>query len=91
MPIPPTKIPQNVYVEDRIVGPLTLKQIIVVCIGGGFSYALWASISKAYGYVGIPLTILAWTENMWAAPSLLVTQSGPWARNRLSQPATVGF
>ncbi|MBI5155909.1 PrgI family protein [Candidatus Peregrinibacteria bacterium] len=60
MPIQPIKIPQNVYIEDRIVGPLTLKQIIIVCIGCGFSYAMWASISKSYGYVGIPLTILVW-------------------------------
>ncbi len=60
MPIQPIKIPQNVYIEDRIVGPLTLKQIIVICLGCGFSYAIWAMISKSYGYVGIPLTILVW-------------------------------
>lgn len=60
MPIQPIKIPQNVYIEDRIVGPLTLKQIIIVCLGCGFSYALWAMISKSYGYVGIPLTVIVW-------------------------------
>ncbi len=60
MPIAPIKIPQNVHIEDRIVGPLTLRQIILVCIGCGFSYAIWASISKAYGYVGVPLTIMVW-------------------------------
>ncbi len=60
MPIEPIKIPQNVYIEDRIVGPLTLRQVIIVALGGGFSYALWASISKAYGIVAIPLQILVW-------------------------------
>ena len=58
MPIQPIKIPQNVYIEDRIVGPLTLKQIIIICLGCGFSYAMWAMISKSYGYVGIPLTVV---------------------------------
>lgn len=59
MPIDPVKIPQNVYIEDRIVGPLTLRQIIIVAIGCGFSYAVWASISKAYGSLGIiPSVIL---------------------------------
>lgn len=60
MPVQPIKIPQNVYIEDRIVGPLTLRQIIIVGIGCGFSYAIWSSISKAYGYVGIPLTAIVW-------------------------------
>ena len=40
MPIEPVKIPQNVYIEDRIVGPLTLRQTLIMAIGGGFSYAL---------------------------------------------------
>jgi hypothetical protein len=60
MPIDPIKIPQNVYIEDRIVGPLTLKQVLICAVGGGFSYALFASISKTYGGIGIPLQILVW-------------------------------
>ncbi len=60
MPIQPIKIPQNVYIEDRIIGPLTLRQIILVCIGCGFSYALYASLSKAYGSIGIVTTVLVW-------------------------------
>lgn len=61
MAIDPIKIPQNVYIEDRIVGPLTLKQIMTVGIGGGVSYAMWASAAKAWGVVGIIPTILIWT------------------------------
>lgn len=60
MPIEPVKIPQNVYIEDRIVGPLTLRQIIISMLGIGFSYAIWASIAKVQGYVPLPITILVW-------------------------------
>lgn len=60
MPIEPIKIPQNVYIEDRIVGPLTLKQVIICAIGGGFSYAMFASISNAYGTIALPIQILVW-------------------------------
>ncbi len=60
MPIEPVKIPQNVYIEDRIVGPLTLRQIIISMLGIGFSYAIWASIAKVQGTVPLPLTIIVW-------------------------------
>ncbi len=60
MPIDPIKIPQNVYIEDRIVGPLTLRQVLMVTLGGGFSYAMWASVSKAYGVVALPIQIMVW-------------------------------
>jgi hypothetical protein len=60
MPLDPIKIPQNVYIEDRIVGPLTLKQVITVALGGGFSYLLWASLSKTYGNLPLPIMIMVW-------------------------------
>ena len=60
MPIDPVKIPQNVYIEDRIVGPLTLKQTLIMAGGGGFSYALYGSLSKAYGSLSLPIVILVW-------------------------------
>lgn len=60
MPIDPVKIPQNVYVEDRIVGPLTLKQTIIMALGGGFSYALYASLSRAAGTLSLFTTVLVW-------------------------------
>ena len=64
MPIQPVKIPQNVYIEDRIVGPLTLRQIITVAVGGGFSYAMWASLSKSYGFLPLPITVLVWVPGV---------------------------
>lgn len=60
MPIEPVKIPQNVHVEDRIVGPLTLRQTIIIVLGGGFSYALYASLSKTAGPLSLVTTVLVW-------------------------------
>lgn len=60
MPIQAIKIPQNVYIEDRIVGPLTLKQILIVGVGVGFSYALYGMLTKAYGALPLPITIVVW-------------------------------
>lgn len=60
MALDPIKIPQNVYIEDRIVGPLTLKQVITVAIGGGFSYFLWAMLNRAYGELPLPVMIAVW-------------------------------
>lgn len=66
MAIDPVKIPQNVYVEDRIIGPVTLKQLIIVGFGAGFSYVLYAMASKA-GPPGLPLTIALWSPTAVAA------------------------
>ncbi len=42
------KIPQNVEVEDKIVGPLTMKQLIICAVGGGIAYVLFLALSKTY-------------------------------------------
>lgn len=42
------KIPQNVGIEDKIVGPLTLRQLIILAIGIGISYTLFAVMNKIY-------------------------------------------
>ncbi|MBI1934686.1 PrgI family protein [Candidatus Peregrinibacteria bacterium] len=60
MPIDPIKIPQNVQIEDRIIGTVTLRQLIITIIGCGISYAIWSSLQKAFGGTGIPVTIIAW-------------------------------
>lgn len=60
MAIEPIKIPQNVYIEDRIVGPLTLKQIITVAVGCGFSYGLYSLLIQSYGKIPLPITVMAW-------------------------------
>lgn len=42
------KIPQNVQIEDKIVGPLTLKQLITLGVGGGITYAIYTILAKEY-------------------------------------------
>ncbi|MFA5829131.1 MAG: PrgI family protein [Candidatus Gracilibacteria bacterium] len=45
------KVPQNVQREDRIVGPLTLRQLIICGIGGGIAYAIYVSLGKDYIWI----------------------------------------
>ncbi len=66
MPIEPVKIPQNVYVEDRIIGPVTLKQLAIVGVGAGISYAMFSTASRG-GSISIPYGVLLWTPAMIAA------------------------
>lgn len=47
MPIESVKIPQNVYVEDHIIGPVTLRQLFISGIGAGIGYGLFATVQKA--------------------------------------------
>ncbi|MBT6068400.1 PrgI family protein [Candidatus Peregrinibacteria bacterium] len=42
------KIPQNVQIEDKIVGPLTFKQLITLGIGGGMTYFVYVSLAGQY-------------------------------------------
>lgn len=42
------KIPQDVQRPDKIVGPLTLRQLIIVGIGAGIAYSLYLVLSKQY-------------------------------------------
>jgi hypothetical protein len=42
------KIPQDVGIADKIVGPLTLRQLIIIAVGGGVSYVLFAVAGKLY-------------------------------------------
>lgn len=45
------KVPQNVQREDHIVGPLTLKQMIIVAIGGSIAYGLYVSLARYYIWI----------------------------------------
>lgn len=42
------KIPQNVQIEDKIVGPLTIKQLATLGIGGSIAYAFYVGLGKNY-------------------------------------------
>jgi len=42
------KVPQNVQMEDKIVGPLTLKQMIIIGAGGGVAYVIYIVLARLY-------------------------------------------
>ncbi len=42
------KIPQNVGIEDKIVGPFSLRQLIILAVGGGTSYIIYVISSRFY-------------------------------------------
>lgn len=42
------KVPQDVLRPDKIVGFLTLRQLIIVALGGGVAYSLYIILSKQY-------------------------------------------
>ena len=42
------KIPQNVQIEDKIVGPLTFKQLFILGGGGGIAYLIYLALAKKY-------------------------------------------
>lgn len=45
------KVPQNVQREDKIVGPLTLRQLIICGVGGGIAYAIYVGLGKDYLWI----------------------------------------
>jgi len=52
------KVPQFVEIEDKIVGPLTLKQFLYIAGGGGILAVLWFYLTLgAFLIVGIPIGI----------------------------------
>ena len=42
------KVPQDVQREDQILWFITLRQLIMILIGGGISYGLFTTLSKKY-------------------------------------------
>jgi len=66
MPIDAVKIPQNVYVEDHIIGPVTLKQLMITGLGAGIGYALFASAQKA-GVTNMVYLGLCWIPTVISA------------------------
>lgn len=55
------KVPQNVQREDKIVGPLTLKQLIICGIGFAVDYGIYVNLAKYYIWVTwiVPVALVA--------------------------------
>ncbi len=76
MPAEPIKIPQNVYIEDQVVGPLTLRQILVMTGGGGVSYVIMAMVQKSVGQMNVLLTAACWLPFVIACAFALIKING---------------
>ncbi len=44
------KVPQNIDMQDRIIGSLTMVQFIYAIIGFGLCYSIFMTIPKPYSY-----------------------------------------
>ncbi|MCK9186751.1 PrgI family protein [Candidatus Gracilibacteria bacterium] len=42
------KVPQDVQREDTIIGPLTLRHLAILGVGGGIAYAIYISLANSY-------------------------------------------
>ncbi len=45
------KVPQNVEREDTIIGSITFKQLIIMVVGGGITFAFHTILSASYSWV----------------------------------------
>lgn len=56
------RVPQNIDMEDKIVGSLTLMQLVYVLTGGLIDYILFQLLGKNYFYVflffGVPIGLI---------------------------------
>ena len=45
------KVPQNIDMQDRIIGPLTMIQFVYAIIGTGLAYSIVVSVPKPVNYI----------------------------------------
>ena len=73
------KVPQNVEMEDRIIGPITLRQLIILAVGGGIAYMLYLSLAPRY-FAEVWLPPVALIVLLTAAIAFLKIQHIPFVR-----------
>ena len=52
------RIPQEVQIEDRIFGPITMRRLIILTIGGGITYLLYIGTQNSGFGVWFPLVFI---------------------------------
>ncbi len=53
------QVPQNIDLEDRLIGPLTLWQFVYLLIGGSLTYLVWKYFPLwLFWVLGVPLALL---------------------------------
>lgn len=54
------KVPQNIDIEDKIIGPLTMMQFIYLMVGGAIVYVFFQSyaLSGPFWLTGFPVALI---------------------------------
>jgi len=66
------KIPQDIRIKDKLIGPLSLMQIIVIAAGGGMSYVFFALAKETTGTVPMALHAVIWLPVIFASAFAVV-------------------
>ena len=45
------KVPQNIDIQDRIIGPLTMLQLVYAVVGGGLAYSILITLPSPASYI----------------------------------------
>lgn len=55
------QVPQNIDMEDKIIGPLTLIQFLYLLVGGIVDYLLFLALGSSviFWIIGLPIAIFA--------------------------------
>ena len=69
------KVPQNVQREDRILWFITLRQFVIVLVGGGISYFLYTNASKTYVLTNTDI-LMIWLPAILALCFAFITVKG---------------
>ncbi len=48
------KVPQNVQIEDKILPFMTLRQFVIVGVGGGFTYLIYLMLEHQSSQIWMP-------------------------------------
>lgn len=52
------KVPQNIDIQDKILGPLTMVQFIYAIVGGGICYTIFMSVPRPFSLIlDIPIAL----------------------------------
>jgi len=53
------KIPQNLEIADKIVGPLTMRGLIIAGVGGGIAYFAYMKLDdNTWPFIAVPVVLL---------------------------------
>lgn len=50
-------MPQNIDMQDRVVGPLTMVQFLYAVFGGGFAYITYSTIPQPFSWLLVAIIV----------------------------------